>query len=104
MTKIDIESNSPNLNTYSFDDSGKPELRQYHTDGRGVERKAKPNRRLGNGAKAAIAVGNGALLGALLGGIFGVTAGVAVAAVAMVLGWVWITGSEDLAVEPNRAR
>jgi hypothetical protein len=91
------------LNSYTFDNDGKPELRQFHTEG-GGEVLAPKKRRLGNGAKAAIAVGNGALLGGFIGGTFGVAAGVAVASVAMVLGWVWINGSEELVAEPNGSR
>jgi len=89
------------LNRYSFDEEGKPELRLFHSESGAAPPRKKARRRLGSGAKAAIAVGNGALLGGLIGGTFGVTAGVATAAVAMVLGWVWISGSEELTAEPN---
>jgi hypothetical protein len=97
MTKTDTANErwGRELSTLSRRLDGRRELRQFHTAaGTARQRVATPNR-LSKASTAALAVGNGAVMGGLLGSLFGVTAGVAAGAVVALVGYLWVSGSES---------
>ncbi len=74
---------------------GRRELRQFHTSAGDVHGRKSSSGSLSKVSTAALAVGNGVVMGGLLGSVFGATSGVAAGALIALLGYLWVAASES---------